>query len=310
VGLVSPVFPIQLFQPIAYPNTLTATNVALLTQPGTTYPAANGALQITTQPKQSVAVNAVFNWDAPPFLTPSLTFINAATMNLQSNNGASSTGLLNQILMVYINNADNGNDVTVYFADTGMFVTCEAGTSGYFPVLTNILICTVFNGSEGTGTTLGDPSLTQTTQILFCNFAIPGFATQSRPVTTLQFSNEVVITSMGVVELLFPQPPAFEFMSIELYALTGEANTSGNCFVSWGIGTVGNPGSLIYANRNAFIATTSGQQFVFQPYISRLSTEAAPLIVPAFNGGINVQCTQLQNLIAVTAFINLTYNVM
>jgi hypothetical protein len=309
VGLVSPVFPIQLFQPIAYPNSLTASNVALLTRPGSSYPAANGALQITTSPTQSMVVNAVFNWGAPPFFRNNM-FVNAATMNLQSNNGSSSMGLLNQILMVYINNADNGNDVTVYFSDTGMFVTCEAGTSGYFPVLTNILICTVFNGSDGTGTTLGDPSLTQTTQILFCNFAIPGFATQSRSTTTLQFSTEALITTTGVVQSLFPQPPTFEFMSIELYALTGEATASGTCFVSWGIGTVGNPGSLIFANRNAFIATTAGQSFVFQPYISTLSSEGSPLIVPAFQGGINIQCTELQNLTAVSVFINLTYNVM
>jgi hypothetical protein len=79
-------------------------------------------------------------------------------------------GALQPLLMAYVDNSQNVSNVYIYFDDTQYVITVLAGEVGYFPLITNRLYCVVYNGSVfGT-------AYSGFTNIVFCNFATPGFA--------------------------------------------------------------------------------------------------------------------------------------
>jgi hypothetical protein len=170
---IVPTFPVYNFTQLPYQGQLSALNVWLLSQPGSVISAANGGQQIVSGGKQSQVVPIAINWSYYPTGGVSINFVGG-------NSGQ--PGLLDKILMVYINNAQSSDAVTVYFPDTGMFVTADAGSVGYYPVFTNLFVASVFLGTTGSGITQVDQ-----TQIFFCNFAVPAFATQQVNSPTLTF---------------------------------------------------------------------------------------------------------------------------
>lgn len=73
-----------------------------------------GGVQILKPGHQSKVVNTLFDW--------SIITGQSCSLNFQGNNQGN-VNLLDQIVMVYINNVDNIRDCTVYFPDSGMFVS-------------------------------------------------------------------------------------------------------------------------------------------------------------------------------------------
>jgi hypothetical protein len=137
-----PTFPVYNFTQVPYQGELSALNVWLLSQPGSVISAANGGQQIVSGGKQSQVVPIAINWGYYPYL--------GISINLVGGNSGQ-PGLLDKILMVYINNSQSSDNVTVYFPDTGMFITADAGSTGYYPVFTNLFVASVFLGSTGSG---------------------------------------------------------------------------------------------------------------------------------------------------------------
>jgi hypothetical protein len=219
---IIPSFPVQNFVPVPYADTLTAVNVMLGTTAGVRQPAANGGVQILSQGHQSQVINTVFDWVH--------TYTgNAVSFNFQSSNTAQAGSLLDKILMVYVNNAENDIDVTVYFPDSGQFITCPAREAGYFPVMTNMTVCYVYNGTSGTL-----QSVTGSTQILFCNFAIPGFVSESG----FQIDNYLTRALSGQAlpfTLGFALQEVIDIYSIEFTGIScvaGSAGTSAALFAN------------------------------------------------------------------------------
>lgn len=121
--------------------------------------------QTVQQGQQSRIVNATMDFLSTTYRGQ------AVTINLQSQNNVSP---LNKILMIYVDNELNSQNVTVYFPDTQQFIGVPAFTTGYYPVLTGQLLCVVYNGTSGA------VPVTAASQcsVIFCNFAIPGFLSQ------------------------------------------------------------------------------------------------------------------------------------
>lgn len=151
-------FPVQNFIAKPYNGSLLGVNVALLTNRGIS---TNDGQQVST-PHQSKALNCTID-----FLT---TYYKgqAATVNLQSQNTASP---LDKITMIYVDNELNSQDVTISFPDTQQYIGVPAFTTGYYPVLTNMLIANVYNGRTGKVPVTAQSAVS----IIFCNFVIPGF---------------------------------------------------------------------------------------------------------------------------------------
>jgi hypothetical protein len=175
-----PLFPIQNFVAKPYAGSLQGVNVSLLTRGGIT---TNDGQ--TVQPgQQSRTVNATID-----FLSTNYTG-QAVTISLQS---VANTPALNKILMVYVDNELNSQDVTILFPDSQQYVGVPAFTTGYYPVLTGQLQCTVYNG------TTGKVPITAASQvsIIFCNFAIPGFLSQETLNITVNSSSGPVVPTIG-----------------------------------------------------------------------------------------------------------------
>lgn len=225
----NPAFPVQLFYPAAYIGDLTAVNVKLLTTGGVTRPAPNGGLQQLSSGHQSVVVPTTINWlvyaggPGPNF--PS--FNNAVSFNLALNNQGAAA-ILDKIDMVYVNNTGGTLDVTIYFPDTGMFITAEGGTSGYYPVMTNILQCYAYSGTVGSGQDVD----TGQTQILFCNFAVPGFVTanEARPFEA-SFRGPNINAVGQIVQTLGLPDAKYKIFGISVEMISGNALAAGPVFV-------------------------------------------------------------------------------
>jgi hypothetical protein len=155
-----PIFPVQNVVATPYAGSLQGINVSMLTQSG----AVTNDGQTIQRNRQSKVVNATMDWrNTYPG--------QAVTINLQSQNTASP---LDKILMVYVDNELNSQDVTIGFPDTQQYIGVPAFTTGYYPVLTGMLICNIYNGTTGK---LPVTAISQTS-VLFCNFAMTGFLSQ------------------------------------------------------------------------------------------------------------------------------------
>jgi hypothetical protein len=169
--MTGPIFPIQNFVVTPYVGSLTGINVSLLTRSG----AQNNTGQTISAGHQSKAITTTMDW------------INTypgqgVSINLQSQNNASQ--ILDVLLMVYVDNELNSQDVTIYFPDTQQFVGVPAFTTGYYPVITGGQICNVYNGTTGKV-----PITAQSiTSVIFCNFAVPGFLSQETLNVTFESS--------------------------------------------------------------------------------------------------------------------------
>jgi hypothetical protein len=195
------VFPLQNFIVVPYKGTPGAVNVAILT----TGPTVDNRGQILKQNRQSQVVNTVYDWlnDYPG---------QGVIVNLQSQQTAG--GVIDQLLMVYVDNALNSSEVTIYFPDSQMFVAVPPFTAGYYPVFTNMLICQIFNGTTGRVPV----TVQAVTSVIFCNFAFPGFLAQEALAVTFNSTTGPVIPSIGdqvvSVSLQLNQPtPAGDLLS-------------------------------------------------------------------------------------------------
>lgn len=146
-------FPSYLYNPVPYNGSLYSIPVGLATTKAQT----NNQGTITIQGHQSKCVTTQFDWIAT---YPG----NAVTVNLQSQ-GA--TMPLEKILMVYVDNTNNGFALAILFPDTQQLIGVPANSSGWYPVLTGAFFCTVYRLA-----TAATDVLSQST-IIFCNFAIP-----------------------------------------------------------------------------------------------------------------------------------------
>jgi hypothetical protein len=303
-GAIAPAFPIQNFVPIAYPGPLNAVSASILSRAATAVSAANGATQLVQAPLQSLCVNTVYNWGVAPFINPSAQAVNAASLNLALNNGGASA-VINKIEMVYINNNNNGSPVTVYFPDTGMFVTCAASAAGYFPVFTNILACYVYNGFGGTeGGIVPSPTFSDLTQIIFCNFAIPAFQTPPEYTTEAGVGNRYNITGTGLVD---NYPVLSGLVSAaEMTYITGSAEAAGPGLISCYIRqqAVGQP---LWRATAGFVAQAAGA-FVFTANSFRMNLAAAPMEMFAVFGPLELVCDEYVNLTACNFNFNLAYS--
>lgn len=242
-----PSFPVSNFVPIAYVGPLTAVNVWLLTSGASSVQAANGAMQQVSAGHQSKVVPLNFQWDSVSPATAAYTII------LQNNNQGAGY-LLDMILMVYINNSQNINDVTVYFPDTGMFVTAKAGTTGYYPVFTNVWVFNVYNGTDGS------PAFQGTTQIFACNFAIPAFSTTPVSDTLSVVTIPATFTALNQFVIMFNSgsiPTTIDMMTLGIIILSITSIAAGPCFVE-------------------IVLAAPGYQFTFQA--SALATAAGQVI--------------------------------
>lgn len=175
-----PLFPIQNFVAKPYKGSLQGVNVSLLSRGGVT---TNDGQQI--QPRvQSRCVSATIDFLSTPYTGQ------AVSINLQS---SGNTPQIGTILMVYVDNELNSQNVTIGFPDTQQFLGIPAFTTGYYPVLTGQLQCTVYNG------TTGKVPVTAASQVevIFCNFAIPGFLSQETLDITVNSSNGPVVPVIG-----------------------------------------------------------------------------------------------------------------
>ncbi len=289
-----PVFPIQKFVPITYIGSLNAVNVALLTGGGTW---SNAGQQIT-QPHQSQVVNTTYNW---------LTDYgnnNAVTVNMQTSpNGAP---LIDKLLMVYINNANNANDVTVYFQDSGMFITAPAGSAGYYPVMTNLFLCNVYNGYTGIGN--GGQGGSET-QIIFCNFAVPGFLSQSQQtVSGYVLSPPLIATSIVSSAVILNGPRTIAIYGIGFYGLDIVSIAAGAVRADCQIYDTGTFGSQIATYNSFQVAAVASQTLVpAQPFKSYIFNPVPLLITIA--GNLVLQCTVINaNTLQAVVYAELYFN--
>lgn len=217
-GAILPSFPVYNFVPTVYPGDLTGMPIWLLSQPAAT----NNAGQRISLPQQSIVVNTTYNWGLAP-----LGNAQAVSILFQSAGG---TPAIDKIIMVYVNNADNVNDVTIYFPDTGMFVTCPAGSAGYYPVFTHLLACYVYNGY--TGLPLSNVGLS--TQIMFCNFGVPGFLSQRQTTAINSKTSTLIIPNGGYLETILPDGFTYNIYDIEIQLCAAGATAPGS--LSLGVG--------------------------------------------------------------------------
>jgi hypothetical protein len=175
-----PIFPVQNFIASAYAAPLISVPVSLLSRGGIT----TNDGQVLGAGHQSKSVQTVFDW------------INtypgqAVTINLATQSQAAAP--LDKIVMVYVDNELNSQNVTIYFPDTQQFLGVPAFTTGYYPVLTGMFVATVYNGLTGKV-----PVTSQSlTSILFCNFAVPGFLSQETLNVTFESSTGSRVPVLG-----------------------------------------------------------------------------------------------------------------
>jgi hypothetical protein len=222
---VVPFFPIQNFVAVQYKGPLNQQNVNLLTTPTQLVSGTNTAGFLTKQGHQSVVINTVMDWlNTYPG--------QAVSINVQSQG---TIAPIDQIVMLYIDNSRNPNNVTVGFTDSQQFLEAPAFTTGYYPVFTQNLFFNVYNG------TTGKPPVTaqSMTAIIICNFAVPGFLSQDTLSITFNSSNGPLVPTIGdrvTTNFLGSSTanPVTLLPSIALpmqYVITGISVTAENLFV-------------------------------------------------------------------------------
>jgi hypothetical protein len=175
-----PIFPIQNFVAAPYAGSTQAVNVNILSRGGVR---TNDGQ--TIQPGiQSRVVNTQFDFLSAAYRGQ------AATINLQSQNNVNP---LNQIVMIYVDNELNSQDVTVAFPDTQQYIGVPAFTTGYYPVLTGQLIATIYNGTSGQVPVTAQSQVS----VIFCNFAMPGFLSLETLNVTFNSSSGPMVPVIG-----------------------------------------------------------------------------------------------------------------
>lgn len=280
-----PLFPIQNFVATPFAGSLTGVNVKLLARG----PVSTNDGQLIQPGHQSKVVSAVIDWLTTPYKGQACTF------NLQSQNTASP---LDQILMIYVDNELNSQNVTIGFPDTQQYIGVPAFTTGYYPVLTGGQIATVYNGTSGKIPVTANSK----TGILFCNFAVPGFLSQETLAITFNSSSGPVIPSIGdkvqtntigsannnpdVILATVTAPLQYVITAIEINAfnlfLSGGAN--GNAFSDEYYGAV-----YLY-DANPFV-TSPMRVMVFD---MRAQYEDTRFVVLLDETGLNIPCQGLK----------------
>lgn len=175
-----PLFPVQNFVAVPYAGGVQGVNVSLLSRAGVT---TNDGQTVTPQ-SQSRIVNCQIDFLSTTYKGQ------AAVINLQSQNNVNP---LNRILMIYVDNELNSQNVTVAFPDTQQYIGVPAFTTGYYPVLTGQLNAVIYNGSTGKVPVTGNSQVS----VIFCNFAIPGFLSQETLDITVNSSSGPVVPVIG-----------------------------------------------------------------------------------------------------------------
>lgn len=308
MGVVNPAFPVQNFVPVPYAGSLTAVNVWLLSQPNSIAGVANGGQQILQAGHQSQVINTIFPWVDETGSGIQQYPSNAVAMYLANQNTAGP--LLDKILMVYINNVNNINDVTVYWPDSGQLVTCPAGAAGYFPLMTNMPNCYVYNGYGGGSNEL---ILQQQTQILFCNFAVPGFISQTIEKIPLFIPQRILFTEAGVGSIVQLLPPGSQYFiySISILGTNINAAAAGTCSAVISMVATGSTG---FAPLVAFEQVATAAQVIplnNQGYSADYSYPLEwPMIYNPSLGlfpDVSIMCVSLTNAAAVGIDINIAY---
>lgn len=175
-----PLFPVQNFVAKPYSGALPGINVALLSRGGMV----TNDGQTVTPGKTSKIVNAVIDFLSTPYRGQ------AVLINLQSN---ANTTPISKILMIYVDNELNSQNVTVAFPDTQQYIGIPAFTTGYYPVMTGQLNCVVYNGTTGAVPITANSKVS----VIFCDFAIPGFLSQETLNITVNSSTGPVVPVVG-----------------------------------------------------------------------------------------------------------------
>lgn len=175
-----PLFPIQNFVAKPYAGSLQGINVSLLSRGGVT----TNDGQTVQSSKTSKTVNVQIDFLSTQYKGQ------AVTVNLQS---GANTPPLQKILMIYVDNELNSQNVTVAFLDTFQFIGVPAFTTGYYPVLTGQLQAVVYNGTTGKVPVTAQSQVS----VMFCDFAIPGFLSQETLSVTFNGSNGPVVPVIG-----------------------------------------------------------------------------------------------------------------
>lgn len=180
VDMSGPLFPIQNFVAKPYAGSLQGINVSLLSR--------SGVMTNDGQTVQPSHTSRIVNTTID-FLTAQYKG-QAVSINLQSTNN---TPPLNKILMIYVDNELNSQNVTVAFPDTQQYIGVPAFTTGYYPVMTGQLQAVVYNGSTGTVPITAQSQVS----VIFCDFAIPGFLSQETLSVTYNSSTGPTIPVIG-----------------------------------------------------------------------------------------------------------------
>lgn len=175
-----PLFPVQNFVAKPYSGALQGINVALLSRGGVL----TNDGQTISPAKTSKIVNATIDFLSTPYLGQ------AVSINLQS---SANTTPLQKILMIYVDNELNSQNVTVAFPDTQQYIGIPAFTTGYYPVLTGQFNCVVYNGTTGKVPVTANSKVS----VIFCDFAIPGFLSQETLNITVNSSTGPVVPVIG-----------------------------------------------------------------------------------------------------------------
>lgn len=175
-----PLFPIQNFVAKPYSGVIRGINVSLLSRGGVT----TNDGQTIQQGSASKIVNIQVD-----FLTATYKG-QAVSVNLQSSANAAP---LSKILMMYVDNELNSQNVTIAFPDTQQYIGVPAFTTGYYPVLTGQLQAVIYNGSTGKVPVTAQSQVS----VIFCDFAIPGFLSQETLSVTFNSSSGPVVPVIG-----------------------------------------------------------------------------------------------------------------
>lgn len=176
-----PLFPVQNFVGKPYSGALQSIVVSLLSKGGVM----TNDGQTVQQGSQSRIVNCQIDFLSTTYKGQ------AVVINLQSQQSAGP--LLDKILMVYVDNELNSQNVTIAFPDTQQYIGVPAFTTGYYPVLTGQKLAVIYNGDTG------KVPITSASQVsvIFCNFAIPGFLSQETLNVTFENSGGPVVPVLG-----------------------------------------------------------------------------------------------------------------
>jgi hypothetical protein len=153
-----PLFPIQNFVAVPYADFIQGLVVSILSKSGIT----TNDGQTITAGRVSKVVNITLDFLSTQYEGQ------AVSINLQS---SANVAPLDQLIMIYVDNELNSQDVTVYFPATQQYIGVPAFTTGYYPVLTGQQQAIIYNGASGKVPVTAQSQAS----VIFCNFFVPGF---------------------------------------------------------------------------------------------------------------------------------------